>query len=79
MKFLRVVLIVVIAAAATIGWRWYSYVTNTESPYSEVGIELNSRMPGPINQWGCDKLHKNFPNGLPPYGCQASADARQWR
>lgn len=79
MRILRVILIVAIAAAATIGWRWFRYVSNTASPYDEVGIELNSRMPGPINKWGCDKLHASFGNVLPPYGCQAGADGRQWR
>jgi hypothetical protein len=79
MKALRILLIVVIAAAATVGWRWFQYVSNTQSPYDEVGIELNSRMPGPINKWGCDKLHANFGNVLPPYGCQAGSDGRQWR
>ena len=33
----------VVAVAVTFGWRWYRYVTNTVSPYDEVGIELNSR------------------------------------
>ena len=79
MKALRILLIVVIAAAATVGWRWFQYVSNTQSPYDEVGIELNSRMPGPINKWGCDKLHASFGNVLPPYGCQGGADGRQWR
>lgn len=79
MRILRVVLVVAITAAATIGWRWYSYVSNTASPYDEVGIELNSRMPGPINKWGCDKLHASFGNVLPPYGCQGGVDGRQWR
>ncbi|RFB80059.1 hypothetical protein [Methylovirgula sp. 4M-Z18] len=79
MKILRVILMIAIAFSATIGWRWYRYVTNTESPYDEVGIELNSRMPGPINIWGCEKLHATFADALPPYGCQAGTDNKQWR
>jgi len=79
MKVLKFLLIIVIAAVVIFGWRWYSYVSNTESPYQEVGIELNSRMPGPINKWGCDKLHATFQNVLPPYGCQAATDPKQWR
>lgn len=79
MRILRVLLIVLIAAIVMFGWRWYQYVSNTDSPYNEVGIELNSRMPGPINKWGCDKLQQTFANALPPYGCQSTADAKQWR
>lgn len=78
MRILRTLLIVVIMSVGFIGFQWYKYVTNTDSPYDEVGIELNSRMPGPINKWGCDKLHETFGNVLPPYGCQASTDGRQW-
>jgi hypothetical protein len=80
MKFLIIAGGMVLAAAVTVGGAWYSYVTNTETPYQEVGIELNSRMPGPINQWGCDRLRQTFGKSLPPYGCQApQGDGRQWR
>mgnify|MGYP003658108492 FL=1 len=73
----RVVLMVVIVGAVVLGGRWYLYVSNTETPYDEVGIELNSRMPGPIRQWGCARLETTFAGALPPYGCQA-ADGRSW-
>lgn len=78
-KLVQIVLITVVAAIVVVGWRWHGYVTNTESPYDEVGIELNSRMPGPINKWGCDRLHATFGNVLPPYGCQTGDDGRSWR
>jgi hypothetical protein len=79
MRILRILLVIVIALVATFGYRWYAYVTNTESPYNEVGIELNSRMPMPIRKWGCDKLHATFGNAVPPYGCQAPDDpGRGW-
>ncbi|CAM5768923.1 hypothetical protein [Bosea minatitlanensis] len=78
MKVLKILLVVLIAVAGTVGWRWFQYVSNTVSPYDEVGIALNSRMPGPINKWGCDKLHAQFDSALPPYGCQAG-NGRQWR
>jgi hypothetical protein len=78
MKIIKLALIVVIACVAFVGFRWHNYVTNSESPYDEVGIELNSRMPGPINKWGCDRLHQTFGNVLPPFGCQAGTDGRQW-
>lgn len=55
-KLLSIVFVIVVAVAVTFGWRWYSYVSNTESPYDEVGIELNSRMPMPLRTWGCLKL-----------------------
>ncbi len=38
------------------GLRWYQYVTNTESPYDEVGIALNGYVPLTIRTWGCAQL-----------------------
>lgn len=78
MKIIKVLTMILVFVVVIVGYRWYGYVTNTDSPYNEVGIELNSRMPGPINKWGCDKLHQTFGNVLPPYGCQAG-DGTQWR
>jgi hypothetical protein len=49
-KFLRLLMIVALALTVVIGGFWYRYVSNTESPYQEVGIELNSRMPDPIRK-----------------------------
>ncbi len=79
MRIVRTVLIVAFISIGFIGFQWYKYVTNTESPYDEVGIELNSRAPAPINQWGCEKLKETFGNTLPPYGCQSATNATQWR
>ena len=76
-RFLRLVVLVVVALAIVIGGFWYKYVTNTESPYDEVGIQLNSMMPEPIRKWGCDKLHLTFAGALPPYGC-STGDGRAW-
>jgi len=78
MRILRLVIIVVLAIAMVGGFRWYRYVTNTESPYDEVGIELNSRLPQPMRKWGCDRLHATFGDMLPPYGCQSGAAGRSW-
>ena len=36
---------ILLAGLGTIGWRWYSYVTAGASPYDEVGIEVNRRLP----------------------------------
>ncbi len=77
-KIISVALVIVVAATAFIGIRWYTYVSNTVSPYDEVGIELNSRMPGPLNRWGCGKMRATFGNVVPPYGC-AGADGSSWR
>ncbi|MDB6454527.1 hypothetical protein [Falsirhodobacter sp. 20TX0035] len=77
-KVLTVAVVVLVAAAAVFGGRWYLYVSNTTSPYDEVGIEINSRLPGPLNRWGCDKLHATFGNVVPPYGC-AGGDGTTWR
>lgn len=78
-RILRVLMITAISAIVLFGSRWYSYVTNTESPYQEVGIDINSRLPDPFNKWGCERLHTTFGNVPPPVGCQSATDANQWR
>ncbi len=78
---LKVVLMVFVATLVVtlyVGKRWYDYVSNASSPYDEVGIELNSRAPGPINRWGCAKLQERFARATPPYGCSAG-NGRQWK
>ena len=60
------------------GYRWHQYVTNTTTPYDEVGMTLNGIMPGPLNKWGCDRLHETFANTLPPLNCEADTGAT-WR
>lgn len=74
---LRIILISLLAFVIFFGQRWYTYVTNKTSPYDEVGIQINSALPSPIRKWGCDKLHANFANALPPAGCQAE-DGKSW-
>ena len=59
-----------LAGLGTIGWRWYSYVTAGSSPYDEVGIEVNRRLPEPLRSWGCARIKERFPRAVPPYGCQ---------
>ena len=76
-RLLRLVVLMVVVVGVVLGGFWYRYVSNTESPYDEVGIELNSRMPDPVRKWGCDKLQATFAGALPPYGCQAG-DGRAW-
>lgn len=76
-KLAQVMLIVILAIVGVAGSRWYRYVSNTASPYDEVGITLNTLMPPPLRKWGCDRLHATFGNVLPPHGC-AVADGRQW-
>ena len=43
-----VVLSTVIGCGLTIGYRWYDYVANAASPYDEIGIDINSRLPEPL-------------------------------
>ncbi|KGM30166.1 hypothetical protein [Inquilinus limosus] len=76
-KLFSVLIGVVVAVVVVFGFTWYRYVTNTSSPYDEVGIELNSRMPAPLRDWGCARLKAHFAGALPPYGCQ-SADGKAW-
>ena len=65
----RLVVIMLLVAIVLIGGRWYRYVAHGESPYDEVGIELNSRMPAPLRGWGCSRIAKRFPGTIAPYGC----------
>ncbi|PDS63391.1 hypothetical protein CO653_22770 [Rhizobium anhuiense] len=76
-RLLRLLLTIALAVVIFTGFRWYRYITNTDSPYDEIGITLNNAMPGPINSWGCAKLKITFAGSLPPYGC-AAADGTQW-
>ncbi len=78
---LKVVLVTLIAATVVtlyVGKRWYDYVSKAKSPYDEVGIELNSRAPEPLNRWGCAQLQERFASAVPPYGC-ATGNGRQWK
>lgn len=68
-RLLSILITVVLAVAIVTLGRWYFYISNTTSPYDEVGIELNSRMPYPLRKYGCGKLQATFVNALPPYGC----------
>ncbi|MCJ2139488.1 hypothetical protein MKL20_05560 [Methylobacterium sp. E-066] len=61
---------IALAGVGTIGWRWYSYVNAGASPYDEVGIEVNRRLPEPLRSWGCARIKERFPRAVPPYGCQ---------
>jgi len=77
-KLLRLLLTIALAMVVLTGFRWYRYVTNTDSPYDEIGIMLNNNMPSPINAWGCAKLETTFTGSLPPCGCAAD-DGTQWK
>lgn len=66
---------VVLAVAIVLTGRWYMYVAYADSPFDEVGIALNSRMPGPINAIGCNMLKQRFADkSIPPMGCGNGAD-----
>lgn len=65
-----VALAMLLAGVGTIGWRWYHYVVAGDSPYDEVGIEVNRRLPEPLRAWGCARIMERFPRAVPPYGCQ---------
>ncbi|WP_419900032.1 hypothetical protein [Roseomonas sp. USHLN139] len=62
------------------GGRWYAYVTNSSSPYDEVGTALNGYMPAPLRGWGCGRLRASFPGAnMPPLGCQRPDQPNSWR
>ena len=62
---------ILLAGVGTLGWRWYRYVTAGDTPYDEVGIEVNLRLPEPLRAWGCARIKERFPRAVPPYGCGA--------
>jgi hypothetical protein len=60
----------IVAVLIVLGGRWYYYVAFAEDPFDEVGIGLNSMMPGPVNEWGCAMLKQRFEKTtIPPMGC----------
>jgi len=74
-RVVRIVVITFVAAVVLIGGRWYMYVAHSESPYDEVGIELNSRMPAPLRTWGCARIAARFAGAITPYGCTTTKAA----
>lgn len=81
-SFPKLILLVLVSAIFYVGYTYVSYVknwNNAETPFDEVGIDLNSYMPGFIQDWGCAQLKAEFGNKtLPPYGCSA-ATGKGWR
>lgn len=72
--------VLLLAVLGIFGLRWYRYVTNAETPFDEVGIDLNARVPEPLRRWGCGRLEASFGAGTPPpRGCGAPGDPRRWR
>lgn len=65
-----VAFVIILAAVGTVGWRWYHYVTAGASPYDEVGIEVNRRLPESLRDWGCARIKERSPRAVPPDGCQ---------
>jgi len=74
-----VVLMIAVVFVGGVGKRYYDWVTNTKTPYDEVGIDLHKYMPEPIQKWGCAKLQQNFGNSPPPHGCGDSTSPHKWR
>ena len=72
------VVAIALGLGLTLGHRWYDYVANATSPYDEIGIEINSRLPESLRAWGCGRLKERFARAIPPYGC-SDATGRNWR
>ena len=79
LKIIRVTLITILVGVGGIGISWNNYINNTNTPYDEIGIEINSRMPFVLRKYGCDKLKATFKGMLPPHGCAKVDDmGRGW-
>ena len=71
-RILPLVFAIVVAGLVVPVWQWYRWATAGDSPYDEVGIDLNAYMPGPMRGWACARIAQRFPGSLPPYGCPPS-------
>jgi hypothetical protein len=78
----KAILILIIIAIAFVGLvfkRYYTWVTNTEKPFDEVGISIHKYMPASIQAWGCNKLKAAFEKKtLPPHGCGDPKNPGKW-
>ena len=77
-KMMSLIVVMVAVLAVVMAGFYYRYVTNTETPYDEVGITLHGFMPGFIQTWGCAQLKVNFADQLPPTGCNVAGDPTAW-
>ena len=68
-QILPVVGAVVIVGLAVPTWQWYRWATAGDTPYDEIGIDLNGWMPKPLHDWACSRIAARFPRSIPPYGC----------
>lgn len=51
---------------------WATKTYTLDTPYDEVWIGLNSRLPGPMRAWSCGAMHERLgaEAGVAPYGCE---------
>ncbi len=78
-KAVTYLILVLLVLLGPFSFVYYRYVTNIESPYDDIGIRLNSSVPGFVQDWGCGKLKENFAEQLPPLGCAVDGDPTTWR
>ena len=78
-KIIAYAVLIFLALFGPFSFVYFRYVTNTDSPYSDIGIVLNGSVPGFVQNWGCGRLKKNFGDLLPPEGCQVAGDPTTWR
>ena len=65
----------VVALAAILAWKTYSIA----SPYDDLWVALNSRMPGPVRAWSCQTVEQRLLSSdkakadykAAPKGCEA--------
>ncbi len=65
----------VLAVAALLAWKTYSIAT----PYDDLWVGLNSRMPGPVRAWTCSTVEQRLLKTdqakaqfkQPPKGCES--------
>jgi hypothetical protein len=72
--------LILVAFVVYVGQGYYRWVAQSETPFEELGIELHSYMPAPVQAWGCARLRARFEGKtIPPLGCQDRVNPVTWR
>ncbi len=63
----RLLLLIVVV----VGGYWAYYVFASGSPYDQIGVAINSRLPADARAYGCAELKKRHASANPaPQGCE---------
>lgn len=70
MRVLGPVLLMLALVAAMLGGYWAFLTKTIDTPYDEIWIGLNHRLPEPLRAWSCGDVEARLgPAAVPPLGC----------